>query len=93
MQSEIPESAASGSNRSLKKDKYATLPIHPKTSGKTGPDWALVAPLVYAPLLPLIRISLKNNPIWRDRLFFGAIGLATIHGFYVIMFRSGKGMS
>lgn len=35
---------------------------------------------MFAPLLPLIRISLRHRPVIRDRAFNFTIGVALIHG-------------
>nr|GMC58755.1 uncharacterized LOC100276587 [Ipomoea batatas] len=37
------------------------------------PPFMMLLPLVYAPVLPLIRISLRHNPVVRDRLFYGVL--------------------
>ncbi|XP_020251116.1 uncharacterized protein LOC109828556 [Asparagus officinalis] len=41
-------------------------------------------PLIYAPVLPLIRITMRHNPVVRDRLFYGVLAGAFAHGVYVI---------
>ncbi|KAI4377358.1 hypothetical protein MLD38_014998 [Melastoma candidum] len=41
-------------------------------------------PLVYAPVLPLIRIGLRRNPVVRDRLFTAVLAGAFAHGFYLV---------
>ena len=70
-----------------RRDRYAEVPQAAPYTRKEGPDLALVAPLIYGPMLPIIRITFKNRPVLRDRLFFSCIGLATVHGFYVILSR------
>ena len=42
--------------------------------------WILMTPVLIAPLLPLSRIALRNNPVWRDRVFKGLIGFSLFHG-------------
>jgi len=93
-----PQAQESGKKR---KDKYAELPPQAQPQSqqqqqqqfqgerRAGPDFALYAPLVYGPLLPLIRIAFKNNTLWRNRLFFSGLTMATVHGFYVILTRWG----
>ncbi|CAL6430834.1 unnamed protein product [Bathycoccus prasinos] len=43
-----------------------------------------IVPLVYAPLLPLIRIGFKTNPLLRDRLFAVALGCGLAHAGWVM---------
>lgn len=43
-----------------------------------------VVPFLYAPLLPLIRVSLRHRPATRDRAFAGAIACALAHAGYVM---------
>ncbi|KAM7263466.1 hypothetical protein ACFE04_001149 [Oxalis oulophora] len=43
-----------------------------------------LVPLVYAPALPLIRLSLRNKPVLRDRLFGLVLAGAFIHGGYLV---------
>ncbi|XP_022999556.1 uncharacterized protein LOC111493883 [Cucurbita maxima] len=43
-----------------------------------------LVPLVYAPVLPLIRIALRKNPVVRDRLFTAVLAGAFAHGFYLV---------
>ncbi|KAJ4708330.1 hypothetical protein OWV82_018292 [Melia azedarach] len=43
-----------------------------------------LVPLVYAPVLPLIRIGLRKNPVLRDRLFTAVLAGAFAHGFYLV---------
>ncbi|XP_024023106.1 uncharacterized protein LOC112092095 [Morus notabilis] len=49
-----------------------------------GPPYKFLAPLVYAPVLPLIRLSLRKNPVLRDRLFTAVLAGAFAHGFYLV---------
>jgi len=52
------------------------------------PNWFLLSPLLFAPLLPLIRITLRKQPKIRDVLFKGTLAAAFLHsatiacGFY-----------
>nr|ABK27051.1 unknown [Picea sitchensis] len=48
------------------------------------PPFKYLVPLVYAPILPLIKITLKRQPVLRDRLFFLVLGGAFCHGSYLI---------
>ncbi|XP_050377073.1 uncharacterized protein LOC126794401 [Argentina anserina] len=41
-------------------------------------------PLIYAPVLPLIRLTLRKQPVLRDRLFFGVLIGAFAHGTYLV---------
>ena len=45
-----------------------------------------MVPLIYAPALPLVRIMFRKKPVLRQRLFFGIIGAAIMHGTYLLMF-------
>ena len=38
-----------------------------KKPDRSGPRLTLVAPLIYGPMLPLIRITFRNQPVLRDR--------------------------
>ncbi|GJM94759.1 hypothetical protein PR202_ga11435 [Eleusine coracana subsp. coracana] len=49
------------------------------------PPLLMLLPLIYAPVLPLIRIGLRHNPVWRDRLFYGVLAGAFAHGTYLIL--------
>ncbi|XP_016682575.1 uncharacterized protein [Gossypium hirsutum] len=49
-----------------------------------GPPFKFLVPLVYAPVLPLIRLSLRKNPVLRDRLFTIVLAGAFIHGSYLV---------
>ncbi|KAF5725811.1 hypothetical protein HS088_TW23G00540 [Tripterygium wilfordii] len=51
---------------------------------KKGPPFKFLVPLVYAPILPLIRLSLRRNPVLRDRLFIGVLVGAFAHGAYLV---------
>ncbi|PON84117.1 hypothetical protein TorRG33x02_201270 [Trema orientale] len=49
-----------------------------------GAPIKFLVPLVYAPVLPLIRIALRKNPVVRDRLFTAVLAGAFAHGFYLV---------
>ncbi|KAL0013844.1 hypothetical protein SO802_000913 [Lithocarpus litseifolius] len=49
-----------------------------------GPPYKFLVPLIYAPVLPLIRLSLRKNPVLRDRLFTIVLAGAFAHGFYLV---------
>ncbi|KAJ6376975.1 hypothetical protein OIU76_026017 [Salix suchowensis] len=51
---------------------------------KSGPQFKFLVPLVYAPVLPLIRLTLRKNPVVRDRLFTAVLVGAFAHGMYLI---------
>ena len=44
----------------------------------------MMVPLLYAPLLPLIRLGLRHNPRARDRAFAGAVLTALAHAGYIM---------
>ncbi|CAA6675228.1 unnamed protein product [Spirodela intermedia] len=47
---------------------------------KKGPPFRFLVPLIYAPILQKFRISLRRNPVLRDRLFYGVLAGAFAHG-------------
>ncbi|GBG68756.1 hypothetical protein CBR_g3296 [Chara braunii] len=47
-------------------------------------EFEYLAPLFYAPIFPLIRITLRHKPVLRDRLFTGAVLTALLHGAYTV---------
>ncbi|PQQ20243.1 uncharacterized protein Pyn_15889 [Prunus yedoensis var. nudiflora] len=49
-----------------------------------GSQFKFLVPLIYAPVLPLIRLSLRKNPVVRDRLFTAVLVGAFAHGFYLV---------
>ncbi|XP_021895257.1 uncharacterized protein LOC110812729 [Carica papaya] len=49
-----------------------------------GPPFKFMVPLIYAPILPLIRLSLRKNPVLRDRLFTLVLAGGFAHGFYLV---------
>ncbi|GAV91015.1 hypothetical protein CFOL_v3_34415, partial [Cephalotus follicularis] len=51
---------------------------------KQGPPFKFLIPLVYAPVLPLIHISARKNPVLRDRLFALVLAGAFAHGIYLV---------
>ena len=44
----------------------------------------MMVPLLYAPLLPLIRLGLRQNPPLRDAVFGAAVGTALLHAGYIM---------
>ena len=50
----------------------------------TGPNWWMLTPLAFAPILPLIRIGFRHNPVLRDRLFKWTLGAGVTHGIMLI---------
>ncbi|GAY50549.1 hypothetical protein CUMW_127530 [Citrus unshiu] len=53
-----------------------------------GPPYKFLVPLIYAPVLPLIRIGLRKNPVVRDRLFTAVLAGAFAHGFYLVFWQT-----
>ncbi|XP_010533182.1 PREDICTED: uncharacterized protein LOC104809007 [Tarenaya hassleriana] len=51
---------------------------------RKGPPFKFLVPLVYAPVLPLVRLSLRHKPVLRDRLFTLVLAGAFAHGFYLV---------
>ncbi|XP_057766510.1 uncharacterized protein LOC130986973 [Salvia miltiorrhiza] len=49
-----------------------------------GPQFKFLVPLIYAPVLPLIRLSLRHKPVLRDRLFTAVLAGAFAHGMYLV---------
>ncbi|CDP03406.1 unnamed protein product [Coffea canephora] len=49
-----------------------------------GPPFKFLVPLIYAPVLPLIRLTLRHRPVLRDRLFTAVLAGAFAHGFYLV---------
>ncbi|KAM5585112.1 hypothetical protein ABKV19_004489 [Rosa sericea] len=41
-------------------------------------------PLIYAPVLPLIRLTMRKNPVVRDCLFTAVLVGAFAHGSYLV---------
>ncbi|XP_062181517.1 uncharacterized protein LOC133885785 [Phragmites australis] len=73
---------ASSSSSSSQIDDPAAARRPPRQQRK--PPLLMLLPLIYAPALPLIRIGLRHNPVWRDRLFYGVLAGAFAHGTYLI---------
>ncbi|EPS64767.1 hypothetical protein M569_10020, partial [Genlisea aurea] len=51
---------------------------------RSNTPFKFLVPLIYAPVLPLIRISLRHKPVLRDRLFTVVLAGAFAHGFYLV---------
>ncbi|RHN63890.1 hypothetical protein MtrunA17_Chr4g0063171 [Medicago truncatula] len=49
-----------------------------------GPPLKFLFPLIYAPVLPLIRLGLRHKPVLRDRLFTAVLAGAFLHGGYLV---------
>ncbi|KAG8376181.1 hypothetical protein BUALT_Bualt09G0036500 [Buddleja alternifolia] len=49
-----------------------------------GRQLKFLIPLIYAPVLPLIRLSLRHRPVLRDRLFTAVLAGAFAHGMYLV---------
>ncbi|XP_022639486.1 uncharacterized protein LOC106768488 isoform X2 [Vigna radiata var. radiata] len=49
-----------------------------------GPPIKFLIPLIYAPVLPLIRLTLRHKPVLRDRLFTAVLAGGFAHGFYLM---------
>ncbi|XP_043698867.1 uncharacterized protein LOC122649695 [Telopea speciosissima] len=54
------------------------------TRQNKGPPLKFLVPLMYAPILPLIRIAFRKNPVLRDRLFIGVLAGGFLHGSYLV---------
>ncbi|KAL0026984.1 hypothetical protein WJX79_005918 [Trebouxia sp. C0005] len=59
---------------------------HTQERKKREPNYNMLIPLVYAPLLPLLRIGLNGRvaPKTRDGIFIGAVLTALFHAGYVM---------
>lgn len=55
------------SNKATAEDFDAENPWVSKKPDRSGPRLTLVAPLIYGPMLPLIRIKFRDQPMLRDR--------------------------
>ncbi|KAG8466910.1 hypothetical protein KFE25_008289 [Diacronema lutheri] len=55
-----------------------------KAASRTGPNWKFFTPLLWAPVFPVIRLSLRNRPTARVRAFVAAIALANMHGIWLV---------
>ncbi|KAI3709492.1 hypothetical protein L2E82_39254 [Cichorium intybus] len=49
-----------------------------------GAPFKFLVPLIYAPVLPLIRLTLRRKPVLRDRLFTAVLVGAVAHGSYLV---------
>ncbi|CAH1449048.1 unnamed protein product [Lactuca virosa] len=49
-----------------------------------GAPFKFLVPLIYAPVLPLIRLTLRHKPVLRDRLFTAVLVGAVAHGTYLV---------
>ncbi|KAL9250304.1 hypothetical protein AKJ16_DCAP14307 [Drosera capensis] len=65
---------------------HETAAAAAKMKQKRGPPFLLLVPLIYAPILPLIRISLRHKPVLRDRLFTAVLAGAFVHGTYLVVY-------
>lgn len=61
-----------------------------KKSG--GPNWKMFTPLIWAPIFPVIRLTLRNKPTARVRAFVAAIALANVHGIWLVNVRAGTAL-
>ncbi|XP_015692840.1 uncharacterized protein LOC102708154 isoform X1 [Oryza brachyantha] len=77
-------SAASSSSSSSSQFDRDPAARRPPPQLQRKPPLLMLLPLIYAPVLPLIRIGLRHNPVWRDRLFYGVLAGAFAHGTYLI---------
>ncbi|OAY77582.1 hypothetical protein ACMD2_07308, partial [Ananas comosus] len=64
--------------------EFSSGDVAVKKQQRHGPQFKFLVPLIYAPILPLIRIGLRHNPVVRDRLFFGVLAGAFAHGAYLV---------
>ncbi|KAL2929424.1 putative C4-dicarboxylate sensor kinase [Bienertia sinuspersici] len=65
-------------------DPFKQEPKNQQQHKKKGPNFLLMLPLIYAPVLPLIRITLRHKPVLRDRLFTVVLAGAFGHGAYLV---------
>ncbi|KAK9818764.1 hypothetical protein WJX74_000777 [Apatococcus lobatus] len=74
-------------------DSLPLPPTGPPRHIKREPNWHRLVPLVYAPLIPLIRIGLNGRvaPATRDAVFFGTVLLALGHAGWVMTSDSSMG--
>ncbi|KAG8084940.1 hypothetical protein GUJ93_ZPchr0010g9729 [Zizania palustris] len=70
--------SSSSSSSSQFNDPAARRPLPPQ---QRKPPFMMLAP---AHLRPAVRIGLRHNPVWRDRLFYGVLAGAFAHGSYLI---------
>eukprot|EP00911_Craspedida_sp_UC1_P000922 UC1_evm1s702 len=56
----------------------------PPREPRRGIQYKYLTPLIYAPLLPLIRIAFRKKPVLRQRVFGLTLASALFHGFYLI---------
>ncbi|RXH74490.1 hypothetical protein DVH24_029211 [Malus domestica] len=73
--------SSDSSNQIENIDREAAAAIRKR---KPGHQIKFLIPLIYAPVLPLIRLSLRRNPVVRDRLFTAVLVGAFAHGFYLV---------
>lgn len=57
---------------------------------RSGPNWKMFTPILWAPVFPSIRIALRNRPVARTRAFVAAVALANVHGFWLVMDPGGE---
>ncbi|KAM7509424.1 hypothetical protein LguiA_019877 [Lonicera macranthoides] len=55
-----------------------------RQQNRAARQFKFLIPLIYAPVLPLIRLTLRHRPVLRDRLFTGVLVGAFAHGFYLV---------
>ena len=63
------------------------LKCRQETERPRGPNYWNLVPIVYAPILPLIRIGLRgrvSQPVI-DRIFLGSVGVALSHAGYIML--------
>ena len=60
--------------------------IRPRiTRFKREPNWLLMTPLLFAPILPGIKIVFRKNPALCDKLFKGTLAVAITHSSALMM--------
>ena len=55
------------------------------TRFKREPNWLLMTPLLFAPILPGIKIVFRKNPALCDKLFKGTLAVAITHSSALMM--------
>ena len=75
----VERMAGAGARDRWEEDAGRVAPPEKKTM-----SMHMYAPIVYAPLLPLIRIGLRQRPVVRDRAYMLTVAAALCHAGYVM---------
>mmetsp|Transcript_1276 Transcript_1276/g.1627 ORF Transcript_1276/g.1627 Transcript_1276/m.1627 type:complete len:90 (+) Transcript_1276:215-484(+) len=71
--------------KSLQADFIKKKQISEASRKRRKINWFLLSPLLFAPALPLIRISLRKHPKVRDAAFKTTLAAAFLHGTALLM--------